>query len=75
MPYGKLGEIIHNVLFSDSSIHNALFHIACTTAHALEKLHASRIFDPMEIEGLQLAIGSVLDILSEMTTKLSKNFM
>jgi len=37
MPYcGKLGEIIHNVLFSDSSIHNTLFHIACTTAHALE---------------------------------------
>jgi hypothetical protein len=26
----------------------------------------------MEIEGLQLAIGSVLDILSEMTAKLSK---
>lgn len=74
MPYcGKLGEIIHNVLFSDSSIHNTLFHIACTTAHALEKLHASRFFDPMEIEGLQLAIGSVFDILSEMTTKLSKD--
>ncbi|WJX51140.1 hypothetical protein P8452_37363 [Trifolium repens] len=74
MPYyGKLGEIIHNVLFSDSSIHNALFHMACTTAHALEKLHASRFFDPMEIEGLQLAIGSVLDILSEMTAKLSKD--
>jgi len=35
-------------------------------------LHASRFFDPMEIEGLQLAIGSVFDILSEMTTKLSK---
>ncbi|KAL5055383.1 hypothetical protein RYX36_036065 [Vicia faba] len=74
MPYcGKLGEIIHNVLFSDSSIHNVLFHIACTTAHALEKLNASRFFDPMEIEGLQLAVCSVLDILSEMTTKLSKD--
>ncbi|CAK8576856.1 unnamed protein product [Lathyrus sativus] len=74
MPYcRKLGEIIHNVLFSDASIHNTLFHIACTTAHALEKLNASRFFDPMEIEGLQLAIGSVLDILSEMTTKLSKD--
>ncbi|KAJ1422124.1 hypothetical protein SESBI_13251 [Sesbania bispinosa] len=74
MPYyGKLGEIIHNVLFSDSSIHNTLFQIACTTAHALEKLHVSRILDPMEIEGLQLAIGSVLDILSAMLTKLSKD--
>lgn len=37
MPYnGKLGEIIRNVMFSDSSIHNRLFQIACTTAHALE---------------------------------------
>ncbi|KAG4985011.1 hypothetical protein JHK86_032702 [Glycine max] len=73
MPYyGKLGEIINNVLFSDSSIHNTLFQIVCTNAHALEKLHVSRLFDPMEIEGLQLAIGSVLDILSVMLTKLSK---
>ncbi|RDY02949.1 hypothetical protein CR513_13529, partial [Mucuna pruriens] len=79
--YGKLGEIIHNVLFSDSSIHNTLFQIVCPTAHALEvmyietfwKLHVSRLFDPMEIEGLQLAIGSVLDILSVMLTKLSKD--
>lgn len=37
MPYcGKLGEIIQNVLFSDSSIHNTLLRIACTTAHDLE---------------------------------------
>ncbi|TKY67768.1 Nucleoporin NUP188-like [Spatholobus suberectus] len=71
--YGKLGEIIRNVLFSDSSIHNKLFQIVCTTAHALEKLHVSRLFDPTEIEGLQLAISSVLDILSVMLTKLSKD--
>ncbi|XP_027354241.1 uncharacterized protein LOC113864573 [Abrus precatorius] len=74
MPYyGKLGEIIRNVLFSDSSIHNTLFQIVCTTANALEKFHVSRFFDPMEIEGLQLAVGSVLDILSVMLTKLSKD--
>ncbi|XP_057456711.1 uncharacterized protein LOC130747712 [Lotus japonicus] len=73
-PYnGKLGEIVHNVLFCDSSIHNMLFQTACTTAHALEKLHISRLFDPLEIEGLQLAIGSVLDILSVMLTNLSKD--
>ncbi|XP_057748155.1 uncharacterized protein LOC130967358 isoform X2 [Arachis stenosperma] len=71
--YGKLGEIIHKVLFSDSSIHNTLFQIACTTAQALEKLHVSRLFDPMEIEGIQLAIGSVLDILVVMLTRLSKD--
>ncbi|KAL2329164.1 hypothetical protein Fmac_022591 [Flemingia macrophylla] len=71
--YGKLGDIIHNVLFSDSSIHNSLFQIVCSTAHALEKLHVSRLFDPMEIEGLQLAIGSVLDILSVMLIKPSKD--
>ncbi|XP_052734506.1 uncharacterized protein LOC108340198 isoform X2 [Vigna angularis] len=71
--YGKMGEIIRNVLFSDSSIHNTLFQIVCTTSHSLEKLHVSRVFDPMEIEGLQLAISSVLDILSVMLTKLSKD--
>ncbi|OIV99597.1 hypothetical protein TanjilG_17407 [Lupinus angustifolius] len=71
--YGKLSEIIRNVLFSDSSIHNTLFQIACTPAHSLEKLHVSRLFDPMEIEGLQLAIGAVLDILSVMLSKLSKD--
>jgi len=34
--YGKMGEIIRNVLFSDSSIHNTLFQVVCTTSHALE---------------------------------------
>ncbi|KAI9127540.1 hypothetical protein K1719_000533 [Acacia pycnantha] len=70
--HGKMGEIIHDVLFSDSSIHKTLFQIACTTANALEKLHVSRLFDPMEIEGLQFAISSVLDVLLIMLTKLSE---
>ncbi|RYR48335.1 hypothetical protein Ahy_A07g034356 [Arachis hypogaea] len=70
--YGKLGEIIHNVLFSDSSIHNTLFQISCTTAQVLEKLHVSRLFDSMIIKGIQLAIGSVLEILVVMLTRLSK---
>ncbi|XP_072079461.1 uncharacterized protein [Arachis hypogaea] len=71
--YGKLGEIIHNVLFSDSSIHNTLFQISCTTAQVLEKLHVSRLFDSMIIKGIQLAIGSVLEILVVMLTRLSKD--
>ena len=37
-----------------------------------QKLHISRLFDPMEIEGLQLAVGSALDVLFVMLTKLSK---
>lgn len=37
-----------------------------------QKLYVSRLYDPMEIEGLQLAICSVLDILSSMLSYLSK---
>ena len=37
-----------------------------------QKLHVSRLFDPMEIEGLQFAISSVLDVLRIMLTKLSE---
>ncbi|XP_054786453.1 uncharacterized protein LOC129292825 isoform X2 [Prosopis cineraria] len=70
--HGKVGEVIHDVLFSDSSIHKTLFQIACTTVNALEKLHLSRLFDPVEIEGLQFAISSVLDVLHVMLTKLSE---
>lgn len=37
-----------------------------------QKLYVSRLYDPMEIEGLQLAICSVLDILSSMLSDLYK---
>ncbi|KAI4297724.1 hypothetical protein L6164_037599 [Bauhinia variegata] len=73
--HGKLGQIIQDVVFSDSSIHSTLFRIICTTSHALEKLHVSRLFDPMEIEGLQLAISYALDVLFIMLSKVSKDTM
>ncbi|XP_058213125.1 uncharacterized protein LOC131325082 isoform X1 [Rhododendron vialii] len=76
IPYRPiLGEVVRDILFCDSSIHSALFRVVCTTAQALEKLYVSRLYDPMEIEGLQLAICSVLDILSSMLSYLSKNVL
>lgn len=37
IPYSqKVGEIVQDILLRDSSIHNALFRIICTTKQALE---------------------------------------
>ncbi|XP_024962200.1 uncharacterized protein LOC112502498 isoform X4 [Cynara cardunculus var. scolymus] len=63
----KLGEIVRDLLLCDSSVHNALFRIVCITTPTLEKLYVSRLYEPTEIEGLQLAICSVLDIFSILT--------
>lgn len=74
IPYSqKVGEIVQDILLRDSSIHNALFRIICTTKQALEKLYMSRLCEAMEIEGLELAICSVFDILFTMLSKLSKD--
>uniref|UniRef100_A0A803NF80 Nucleoporin NUP188 homolog n=1 Tax=Cannabis sativa TaxID=3483 RepID=A0A803NF80_CANSA len=70
---GKLVGVIWDMLLSDSSIHSTLFRIVCTTSQALEKLHVSRLFDVMEIEGLSLAISSVLEILYNVLAKFPKD--
>ena len=37
IPYSqKLGEVIQDILLRDSSVHNALFRIICTTKQTLE---------------------------------------
>ncbi|KAL7002581.1 hypothetical protein U1Q18_003733 [Sarracenia purpurea var. burkii] len=71
----KLGEVIRDIVFCDSSIHSALLRIVCTTAQALEKLFVSRFYELTEIEGLQLAICSVLDILFSMLSDLSLDIL
>ncbi|XP_022146238.1 uncharacterized protein LOC111015501 isoform X2 [Momordica charantia] len=70
---GKLGPVVHNMLLSDASIHSTLFRVVCTTRHALEKLYVSRLYEPREIEGLENAICSVLDILFIMLSAFSKD--
>ncbi|KAL8188648.1 hypothetical protein R6Q57_029668 [Mikania cordata] len=60
----KMGEIFRDLLLSDSSVHNALFRIVCITTPTLEKLYVSHLYDLTEVEGLQLAICSVLNIIS-----------
>ncbi|KAG6410877.1 hypothetical protein SASPL_128950 [Salvia splendens] len=72
----KLGEVVRDIMFSDSSIHSAIFRIVCTTAPTLEvhdaKHHVSRLFDILDIEGLELAISSGLDVLLSMIFTFSK---
>ncbi|KAL2537742.1 hypothetical protein Fot_19133 [Forsythia ovata] len=70
----KLGEVVRDILLCDASIHNALFRIVCTTTQGLEKLHLSRLIEMTDIEGLQLAISSGLDVLVSMVSDLSKDF-
>ncbi|KAI4376103.1 hypothetical protein MLD38_013896 [Melastoma candidum] len=74
LPYfTKTGSVIWDMLLYDSSIHNALFRIACMTTKTLELIHVSRPFGAMEIGELHLAISSVLDILCIMLTKSLKD--
>ncbi|XP_074329282.1 uncharacterized protein LOC141666927 isoform X2 [Apium graveolens] len=73
IPYSmKLGKVVKDILHSDSSVHSSLFRIVCTTAEALEELYVSRLYELVEIEGLEAAVGSVLDILFSMLLDISK---
>ncbi|KAL8060239.1 hypothetical protein ABFX02_02G012000 [Erythranthe guttata] len=69
----KLGEIVCHIMLFDSSIHSTLFRIVCTTATSLEKLYVSRLFDTLDIEGLQQAISCGLDVLVSMISTFSKD--
>eukprot|EP00268_Persea_americana_P036026 TRINITY_DN35516_c0_g1_i1.p1 TRINITY_DN35516_c0_g1~~TRINITY_DN35516_c0_g1_i1.p1 ORF type:complete len:2020 (+),score=353.46 TRINITY_DN35516_c0_g1_i1:707-6061(+) len=69
----KLGCLIWDVLLSDSSIHDTLFRVMCVRTETLERMFVSRLFDIKEIEGLQLAICSVLDIVFAILN-ISKDF-
>lgn len=69
----KLALVIRDMLLNDSSIHNALFHLACTTKQTLENLYVSRLVELEEIEGCQLAISSALDIIYMMLSKFCKD--
>ncbi|XP_056698928.1 uncharacterized protein [Spinacia oleracea] len=70
IPYlKKLGGNIRDIILSDSSIHSMILRIICTTSPALEKLNVSRLYDWKEIDGLQHAICSMLDILVNILSK------
>ncbi|XP_011088558.1 uncharacterized protein LOC105169752 [Sesamum indicum] len=69
----KLGEVVRDIMLSDSSIHSALFRIVCTTTPSLEKLYVSRLFDMLDIEGLHQALSSGLDVLISMVYAFSKD--
>ncbi|KAF8406575.1 hypothetical protein HHK36_008663 [Tetracentron sinense] len=69
----KLGGVIRDILLCDSSIHNTLCRLICTTTQTLERLYVSRLYDVKEIEGLQLAVSSGLEIVYTMLVDLSKD--
>ncbi|CAA3010617.1 Hypothetical predicted protein [Olea europaea subsp. europaea] len=75
LSHWKLGEVVRDILLCDASIHSALFRIVCTTTHGLEKLQFSRLIEMTDIEGLQLAISSGLDVLASMVSDLSKDLV
>nr|XP_043624466.1 uncharacterized protein LOC122596031 [Erigeron canadensis] len=72
--FPKIGDIVHDLLLCDSSVHNSLFRIVCVTTPTLERLYVSRLYELMEIEALQLAICAVLDIFN-MLSDLSKDYL
>ncbi|VFQ67820.1 unnamed protein product [Cuscuta campestris] len=67
------GEVIRDILLFDSSIHSVLFRLVCTTAEGLEKLYVNRLFELVEIEGLQHSMVFTLDILSGLLSFLAKD--
>ncbi|VVB09622.1 unnamed protein product [Arabis nemorensis] len=69
----KLNNVLLDILLNDASVHSALFRIISTTTQTLENLCASRIIEPAEIEGWQLAIISVLDVLDITLSQFSES--
>ncbi|CAH8305541.1 unnamed protein product [Eruca vesicaria subsp. sativa] len=69
----KLKDVILDILLNDASVHNALFRIICTTTQTLENFCASRFIEPAEIEGWQLSIVSVLDVLDITLSQFSQS--
>ncbi|CAH8273756.1 unnamed protein product [Arabidopsis lyrata] len=69
----KLRDVLLDILLNDASVHSALFRIICTTTQNLENLCSSRFIEPAEIEGWQLAIVSVLDVLNVTLSQFSES--
>uniref|UniRef100_A0A1J3H018 Nucleoporin NUP188-like protein n=1 Tax=Noccaea caerulescens TaxID=107243 RepID=A0A1J3H018_NOCCA len=68
----KVRDVLLNILLNDASVHSALFRIICTTTQTLENICVSRFIEPAEIEGWQLAIVSVLDVLDITLSQVSE---
>ncbi|CAN8276683.1 unnamed protein product [Cochlearia groenlandica] len=69
----KLKNVLLDILLNDASVHSALFRIICTTTQTLENLCVSRFIEPAEIEGWQLSIVSVLDVLDSILFQSSES--
>ncbi|ERN13437.1 hypothetical protein AMTR_s00041p00195800 [Amborella trichopoda] len=59
----KLGHVVKDIVLCDHSVHNALLQVLCITSRTLERLYVNRLYDPKEINSLQLALCSALDIV------------
>lgn len=68
----KIARIIRDIVLCDPSIHNTLFRMMCITSETLEKLHVSRVYEFEDIEGLQRAVCSVIDVVFTLLTAFPK---
>ncbi|XP_026395785.1 uncharacterized protein LOC113290379 isoform X2 [Papaver somniferum] len=69
----RLGPVLRDILLCDSSIHNTICRIVCITTQTLERLYVSRLYEVKEIEGLQDAVCSALDVSFTMLAAFSKD--
>uniref|UniRef100_A0A7N0U6L0 Uncharacterized protein n=1 Tax=Kalanchoe fedtschenkoi TaxID=63787 RepID=A0A7N0U6L0_KALFE len=68
----KISEVVGDMMLHDSSIQKSLLQIICTSPEILENLYVSRLYDIADIEGLELAISSVLDVIFVILSRYSE---
>jgi len=59
----QLRDILMETLLYDSTIHDVLLQVLCIRAESLEELYLNRLLHPREIEWLQQAVYSALDLV------------
>ncbi|KAL5706010.1 hypothetical protein ACHQM5_024227 [Ranunculus cassubicifolius] len=69
----KVAGIVKDIILCDPSLHDTLLRVLCITSKTLEKLHVSRIYEVEEIEGLEMAVCSVLDIVLTILSSFPKD--
>lgn len=59
----QLRHILMETLLYDTTIHDILLQVLCIRAESLEELYLNRLLHPREIEWLQQAVCSALDLV------------
>ncbi|KAG0491610.1 hypothetical protein HPP92_005008 [Vanilla planifolia] len=67
------GSLVWDILIFDSSVHNALFQLLLVANQVLEKTYGYHLSQIKEIDGLQAAACSSMDIICSLLTDMSKH--